>query len=279
MSRRKVSPLRVPELFEDLKQHPQLPHDEQAAMGAKMNDESLSLAERDAARNRLIEGNLKLAIWVASGYQGRGVPLEDLIAECFLELHRVARDWNPAISRFTTYATRPLHWACRKAVQDRNLIHVPPTARHGGGHVAEAEAASKVMVGINIHGRFEASGTGTVSPDKLAQFSYSYEYDNAEAAEESARLAEVKKAMQGLLPRDREVLERRMNGQILDEIAIDLKVCRERVRQIEFRAIERIRDALAVDEQFKARITWVKRTSTGKGKSRVKAKGIRAASA
>jgi len=71
------------------------------------------------SRDALIQNNLRLAIWVAKRYRGKGVEFSELIAEGFLAVIRAANTWNAELSRFSTYATQAIHWACKKAVTKR----------------------------------------------------------------------------------------------------------------------------------------------------------------
>lgn len=57
------------------------------------------------AKDKLVKANLKFAITVAKHYQGRGLPLEDLIAEANAGMCRAADTWNPNLGyKFITYA-------------------------------------------------------------------------------------------------------------------------------------------------------------------------------
>jgi RNA polymerase nonessential primary-like sigma factor len=79
----------------------------------------------EAARQSMIEHNLRLVISIAKGYSGRGVPLEDLIEEGNLGLMAAIEKFEPERGfRFSTYAT----WWIRQAV-DRALSTQGRTVR------------------------------------------------------------------------------------------------------------------------------------------------------
>lgn len=79
------------------------------------------------ARERLVSGNMRLAVTVAKKYQGRGLPIEDLIQEGALGLSKAAEGFDPTRGyTFSTYA----YWWIRQAVvlalhQKAELIRVP----------------------------------------------------------------------------------------------------------------------------------------------------------
>ncbi len=91
-------------------------------------EHELACAVRDgdtAARDHLIRANLRLVVNLARGYQGKGLPLEDLIEEGNLGLMRAAEGFDPSLgTRFSTYAA---YWI-RQSVK-RGLINSGKTIR------------------------------------------------------------------------------------------------------------------------------------------------------
>src|SRR5262249_169712 len=66
------------------------------------------------ARDRMVRANLRLVVAIARGYAGRGLPLEDLVAEGNLGLLRALEGFHPP--RGTRFRTAPVHWA-RQSLQ------------------------------------------------------------------------------------------------------------------------------------------------------------------
>src|SRR5262245_16221373 len=78
-----------------------------------------------AARERMVRANLRLVVSLARGYAGRGLPLEDLVAEGNLGLLRAAEGFDPGRgTRFSTYAS---YWV-RQSIQ-RALVNTARTIR------------------------------------------------------------------------------------------------------------------------------------------------------
>jgi len=85
-------------------------------------EEEAALADRiamgdDAARDRLIQANLRLVVKIARQFMGRGLSLEDLIGEGNLGLIRATQDFDPRFgTRFSTYSAHWIKQAIRSAL-------------------------------------------------------------------------------------------------------------------------------------------------------------------
>ena len=88
--------------------------------------EQIALGDPEA-RDRMARANLRLVVNLARGYQGRGVALEDLIAEGNLGLMRAVEGFDPAAGvRFSTYAAYWIKQAMRTAVMRQGrLVRLP----------------------------------------------------------------------------------------------------------------------------------------------------------
>ena len=240
-------------------------------------EEEWALAERvqrgdGEARRALIEANLRLVVTVARAYVGRGVPLMDLIEEGNIGLIRAAEKFDPARRlRFSTYAM----WWIRHGVQHalshqgrtvRIPVHVlrelaqvlranreltaklarapslEELARHVGKDVREVGELFRVSEHIS------SLDAPISDSDDRALIEHLVEEDDASSmvpvdVEGNGRLQGW---LAALNPRQRWVVERRygLNGEAvhsLAEIASELGISRERVRQIQEEALKRLR--------------------------------------
>ncbi len=114
-----VDPLKA--YFRELRNVPTLTHEEVLELATRMH-------KGDArARERLIEGNLRLVVNIAKHYKDYGVPFLDLIQEGNIGLIRAVEKFDPTLNyRFSTYATWWIKFSVRKAITDQGkLIRIP----------------------------------------------------------------------------------------------------------------------------------------------------------
>jgi RNA polymerase primary sigma factor len=245
--------------------------------------EEVTLAKRiergdAAARQLMIESNLRLVVSIAKDFHRRGLPLQDLIQEGTLGLTRAVEkfDWRRG-HRFSTYATWWIRQAVHRAVvsQTRTIrlpLHIVERqqrlAREAGRLEAQlgrrpttrelAEATGLTVqqieqtrgaahVTASLNQVVGSDGDGELA-DTLA------DTQDAEPFEHTAWLVadEVREVLRTLPKRERLVLELRFgfdgHERTLDAIASELDLTRERVRQLILGGLRRMHDALVAQK-------------------------------
>jgi RNA polymerase primary sigma factor len=245
--------------------------EEEVTLARTYRDHPQSAAGR-AARQRLIESNLRLVVSIAARYRNRGMAFGDLIQEGNIGLFRAVDRFDPERGfRFSTYATWWIRQAITRAIAERSrVVRLPvhlhellgnisrtaaklqqqlqrePTseeiAKELGVPAAQVETAQLyTFEPASIEAEFAEDGgsLGDVLPDvSLPSVEASYE-----SIEQQDALAA---AIERLAPREQAVLQRRfgLDGsgpQTLAEIGRSLGLSKERARQIEEEALRKLR--------------------------------------
>ena len=123
-----------------------------------------------AARQRMIESNLRLVFSLARTYRGRGVPMADLVQEGTIGLARaVDRFDHRHGARFSTYAAHWIHGSLRDAVAAGQLIRIPPRATRQLAAVrrAEDELRPSILGSPSITAVAERTGLSVESVQSL----------------------------------------------------------------------------------------------------------------
>jgi RNA polymerase primary sigma factor len=224
-----------------------------------------------AAKQELVESNLRLVVSVAKRYTATGVALADLIQDGNLGLLRAADKFQYRRGfKFSTYATWWIRQSITRGIADRGrTIRVPVhmaealskithTRRHLlgvlGREPTDAELAHETRIPPGrVRFMLDANpqpvalempiGDDATLVDFLEDHSLPSAVDAVADADTAARL---RVALGSLNEREREVVQLRFglaDGEphTLDEIGVRMSVTRERIRQIEVRALGKLR--------------------------------------
>jgi RNA polymerase primary sigma factor len=248
--------------------------------------EEVELAKRvergdKAAKDRMINSNLRLVISIAKRYQGHDLPLLDLIQEGIIGLIRAVEkfDWRKGF-KFSTYATWWIRQAVQRGVANKSrTIRVPVHISEREQKLRRAERELQAKLGrdpdekevaraaklplkqvreVRQAARAVTSLDRPVGEEGDATYGDIVAREEAPPPEEEVRVMlgreALHRAIAELPEREREVVKLRygLNGDgdpaSLEEIGRRLGLTRERVRQIEAVALER----LAVNRELEA---------------------------
>ena len=182
----------------------------------------------ERALNKLIEANLRFVVVIARQYQGRGLAMEDLVSEGNIGLMKAARKYDATKGlRFVNYAVVPIRQQIEKALKVESAEQRVESVRDGQTRSVDAPLGTKTNMSLLS---VLVDSNSPLADERLLR-------SNVETA--------VEYALRSLNERESQVVNAFFGiGQehaTMAEIAEDMNLKRERVRQIRDKAIRRMK--------------------------------------
>lgn len=227
---------------------------------------------RQRAQKRLVESHMRLVVAVAANFVGRGISLQDLVQDGVVGLYDALDKFQPDKGRFKTYAG----WWVRMRISE-SLTNLSRTVRLPAPVQAKLRALKKLQdefarngviptsealasaLGVDVRklSQLEMAALGTTSldspltsdddertlvdviPDDNAS-------DPAEAIDREKTIAFLHQALDTLDEREKDIVLKRFGfigdeEQTLEQLSVTYGVTRERIRQIEAKALQKLR--------------------------------------
>lgn len=204
------------------------------------------------ARRELVECNLRLVIFVAKNFRGRGLPFADLIQEGIIGLNRAAQKFDPDRGfKFSTYAT----WWIRQSIQ-RGLhnggqaIRVPMAVKDEHYRAAAAgEETDPALASVVSLDRADAQTDGGQGQSLVEALVDRFADDPHDLVEDD--LPDVRAAVELLQDLDRRVIELRfgLDGPVRSfaEVSSELGIAEAKVQAAQKRGLQRLRELIGED--------------------------------
>lgn len=262
--------------LQDLRGYPMLEPGEEFVLARRLRDQDDS-----GAAHRLVTSHLRLVAKIAIRYRGYGLPISEMVSEGNIGLMRAVERFDPDRGfRLSTYAM----WWIRAAIQEYILRSwsvvklgttanqkklffnlrrakarirafeegdlTPDQVRLLGGSLGVPEQDVVEMnrrLGGDVSLNTRVREDGEEWQDWLADDTPSAEQQLIAEQEKRNRLAVLSDALRILQPRERQIFEARQlrdDPPTLDELSSEYGVSRERIRQIEARAFEKLRSLM-----------------------------------
>jgi RNA polymerase sigma factor (sigma-70 family) len=242
----------------------------------RFQDPSLSQDEKRATFDLILKSFIRLSIYKSNNYSGTSIPFEEMVQESVFGLYRAAEKWDATLgNRFSTYAIHWIEQSISRFIGDASRTVRLPIHAHEQVRKAKSIARSDFLHGRDFRGMHKVAAELETTAEKLLslleadrmtlsleQFKKNNDFASDEDADELAQHVELVRDLQIALdllhPREAGVLRVRygLNGDdpmTLDAIGETFGLTRERIRQIEKKALENLREG-ALSKKLKAHL-------------------------
>ncbi|GBR07677.1 RNA polymerase sigma factor RpoH [Acetobacter oeni] len=275
--------------LQEIRKYPLLSAEDEAALSRRWRDEG-----DVKAAHKLVTSHLRLVAKIAMGYRGYGLPVNELISEGNVGMMQAVRRFDPergfrlatyamwwiraAIQEYilhswslvkigTTSAQKKLFFNLRRLKGQMKAIDDGDLAPEQVNHIATALGVPEQDV-VNMNRRLAAADHSLNAPlrsdgegewqDWLVDNTDNQETSLGEHEEFSDRKALLTGALESLNERERHIFEERRlkdDPVTLEELAQQYGISRERVRQIEARAFEKVQAHMKADVEARRSVT------------------------
>ena len=227
-------------------------HERETMIGEMIQSNELTINEKKALHDEIINGNLRFVITIAKKYQGQGLPLMDLINEGNIGMIKALElfDWTRGL-RFITYAVWWIKQSILQALnEDTRTIRLPAniindkikrwkSSTSDEFATDEDEFVQTHTISYDV----EYGETGDLLINSFADSSVSAPDSIFEG--DSMMMSKVKDALMFLTDREREIIGLLFglggDAHTIDGVAEQYDLSRERIRQIKEKAIRKMR--------------------------------------